>query len=56
MSSGDDVVCEIDFLESRILFVCPNCHEYNVMKIRNSKTDKEDAARQPLPRIGVMRN
>jgi Zn ribbon nucleic-acid-binding protein len=54
MSSGDDVLFEIDFLESRILYICPHCKEHNVMKMRSGK-DKDDSRKGTLPTIGIMR-
>jgi hypothetical protein len=55
MASEDTVACEIDFLESRILYVCPKCKHHNVMQVRNDKVDKEAAKRSALPQIGIMR-
>ncbi len=55
ISSENNVACEIDFLESRILYICPKCKFNNVMQIRNDKTDKEDSKKSSLPSLGMMR-
>jgi hypothetical protein len=48
MSSDDNVVCEIDFLEKRILYICPKCKGQNTIQVADDKKDKQ---KQSLPSI-----
>ena len=52
LSKEDDVTVEIDFLEQRIVYICPQCKKSNVIQLKGGATQKAEEAR--LPRLGMI--
>ena len=53
MSSDDSVMFEIDFLDKRILYICPQCKHNNQLSLSDKKEDKKDTG--GLPPMAIMR-
>ncbi len=51
MSSEDDVIFEIDFLEKKIVYICRQCKHNNTIFLEAKGTNKKGS----LPKIGLAR-
>jgi hypothetical protein len=55
ISKEDDVTIEIDFLEEKLTYICPQqkCKKSNVLDLSKGAKAAQDK-RQSLPRIGMI--
>jgi len=53
MQEGDDVMFEIDFLEKRILYICPQCKHNNQLLLQAKDKSKNESS--GLPPMSVFR-